>query len=434
MNRYALKDLKKWKDKRNRKPLLLQGARQVGKTWLLKEFGKESFQNTAYVSFYDNDDAKAIFDGRYNLDNIIASLEVVCGTKIEPGKTLIILDEIQECDRAFNALKFFNENAKQYHIAVAGSLLGVAVKHKQLAFPVGQVDFLTLYPLSFCEFLDAIGQNLMVQNILQSNIDVITKLSDMYVNYLRQYMFIGGMPEAVKVFIDTNSYEQVREVQNAIITGHENDFVKYTEPANVARIRAVWNSIPAQLAKENKKFVYADVNANARSRDFQEALEWLSMSGLIYLVHRIEKPSLPLVGYKDATAFKVYMIDSGLLAAKAGLSVRTVVEGNRLFEEFKGALTEQYVLQELVQTRSFMITYWKSKADAEVDFVVQHDERIIPIEAKAAKNLRAQSLKVYRKKYEPYISIRTSLAGYEINEGLYNIPLYMIENILAIIA
>lgn len=434
MKRYALKKLEEWKNKENRKPLLLQGARQVGKTWLLKEFGKECFENTAYVSFYDNEAAKNIFKETYNLDNIISALEVVCDTKIVAGKTLIILDEIQECDRAFNALKFFNENAKDYHIAVAGSLLGVAVKHKKLSFPVGQVDFLTLYPLSFCEFLEAMGQQFMVNHIVQKNTGVITMIAETYTNMLRTYMFVGGMPEVVKTFVDTKNYEAVREIQNAIIKGHENDFAKYTKPSDVARIRNVWNSIPAQLAKENKKFTYADVKDKARGRDYQNALEWLSISGLIHLVHKISKPDLPLAGYEDATSFKAYMIDTGLLCAKAGLSMQTVVEGNKLFEEFKGALTEQYVLQELVTMPNLPVAYWKAKADAELDFVIQYEDKIIPIEVKSSSRVQAKSLRFYREKYAPAKSVRTSLRPYNYHDGLYEVPLYMMENLLDIIA
>ncbi len=434
MKRYALKMLEKWKDKPNRKPLLLQGARQVGKTWLLKEFGRTCFKNMAYVSFYDNSEAKAIFESTYNLANIISALEIVCGTRIVPGKTLIVLDEIQECERAVNALKFFNENAKQYHIAVAGSLLGVALNHQKMSFPVGQIDLLTLYPLSFCEFLDAVGQGLMAQNIFQRNAPVINTLTESYTNLLRQYMFIGGMPEAVQTFIDTNNYESVREVQNAILVGYENDFVKYTDPVNVARIRAVWNSVPAQLAKENKKFVYTDVKTGARSREYQEALEWLKMSGLVHIIHNISKPDLPMAGYEEANAFKVYMMDSGLLCAKSGLSLSTILDGHRLFEEFKGALTEQYVLQELVQMQNISIAYWKSQAQAEIDFVIQFQEQVVPIEVKATYSIQAKSMQWYRKKYQPAMAVRTSLRPYESNDGLYNVPLYMVEALLGIIA
>ena len=429
MKRYALENLKNWKNSPNRKPLVIRGARQVGKTWLMREFAKESYKKTAYISFVDTPDAKNIFEGNYNLNNILLGLNVLTGVQITPKDTLIILDEIQECERALNALKFFNENAPDYHIIAAGSLLGVAVRQKQFSFPVGQVDFLNLYPLSFCEFLEAIGEKQVSELILDNKWEILKNFQDKCINLLKQYMFVGGMPEVVKFFADNKDMTEVRKIQNAILTGYTEDFSKYTESSNVAKITAVWNSIPTQLAKENKKFTYKDIQSGARAREYEAAVEWLALTGLVYIVHKITKPDLPLSGYEDSSAFKIYMIDTGLLCAKAMLEAKTIIEGNRIFEEFKGALTEQYVLQELKIKDNLPIGYWGTDSGtAEVDFVIQDKEKIIPIEVKASINLKAKSLASYRQKYNPQKVIRTSLAGFEENNGLFNIPLYMFEN------
>ena len=429
MKRYALENLKNWKNSPNRKPLVIRGARQVGKTWLMRKFTKESYKKTAYISFVDTPDAKNIFEGNYNLNNILLGLNVLTGVQITPKDTLIILDEIQECERALNALKFFNENAPDYHIIAAGSLLGVAVRQKQFSFPVGQVDFLNLYPLSFCEFLEAIGEKQVSELILDNKWEILKNFQDKCINLLKQYMFVGGMPEVVKFFADNKDMTEVRKIQNAILTGYAEDFSKYTESSNVAKITAVWNSIPTQLAKENKKFTYKDIQSGARAREYEAAVEWLALTGLVYIVHKITKPDLPISGYEDSSAFKMYMIDTGLLCAKALLEAKTIIEGNRIFEEFKGALTEQYVLQELKIKDNLPIAYWGTDSGtAEVDFVIQDKEKIIPIEVKASVNLKAKSLASYRQKYNPQKVIRTSLAGFEENNGLFNIPLYMIKN------
>ncbi|MDY4842051.1 MAG: ATP-binding protein [Alphaproteobacteria bacterium] len=431
MKRYAFEQLKSWKENPNRKPLVIRGARQVGKTWLMREFAKECYAKVAYISFVDTPDAKNIFEGNYNLDNILLGLNVLTNVQITPHDTLIIIDEIQECERALNALKFFKENAPDYHIIAAGSLLGVAVRQKQFSFPVGQVDFLNLYPLSFCEFLDAIGENKLSELILDKNWAVLQNFQDKCINLLKQYMFVGGMPEAVQSFATNKDMAEVRRLQNAIITGYKEDFSKYTESYNVPKINAVWNSLPTQLAKENKKFTYKDVQKGARAREYEAAVEWLTLTGLVYKIHKITKPDLPISGYEEASAFKLYMIDTGLLCAKAMLDAKTIIEGNKIFEEFKGALTEQYVLQELKIKDNLPITYWGTdKGTAEIDFVIQDKDMVIPIEVKATVNLKAKSLASYRQKYNPKKAVRTSLAGFEENNGLFNLPLYMIENLV----
>lgn len=431
MKRYAFEQLKSWKENPNRKPLVIRGARQVGKTWLMREFAKECYAKVAYISFVDTPDAKNIFEGNYNLDNILLGLNVLTNVQITPNDTLIIIDEIQECERALNALKFFKENAPDYHIIAAGSLLGVAVRQKQFSFPVGQVDFLNLYPLSFCEFLDAIGENKLSELILDKNWAVLQNFQDKCINLLKQYMFVGGMPEAVKSFATNKDMAEVRRLQNAIIAGYKEDFSKYTGSYNVPKINAVWNSLPTQLAKENKKFTYKDVQKGARAREYEAAVEWLTLTGLVYKIHKITKPDLPISGYEEASAFKLYMIDTGLLCAKAMLDAKTIIEGNKIFEEFKGALTEQYVLQELKIKDNLPIAYWGTdNGTAEIDFVIQDKDMVIPIEVKATVNLKAKSLASYRQKYEPKKAVRTSLAGFEENNGLFNIPLYMIESLV----
>ena len=431
MDRLLIEDLKIWKDKSDRKPLILRGARQVGKTWLMKEFAKTQYKKFAYISFVDTPEAMNIFEGNYDLENILLGLNVLTNVQITPNDTLIILDEIQECERALNALKFFKENAPDYHIMAAGSLLGVAVRQKKFSFPVGQVNFLDLYPMSFCEFLDAIGEKQLSELIYNSNWDVVKNFQDKCTNLLKQYMFVGGMPEVVKYFANNKDMAEVRNIQNAILAGYKEDFSKYTESSNVAKITAVWNSIPSQLAKENNKFVYKDVKQGARAREYEAAVDWLNLTGLIYKVNKITKPDLPISGYEENSAFKLYMLDTGLLGAKAMLDAKTIIDGNKIFEEFKGALTEQYVLQELKNYDDIPVTYWGTDTGtAEVDFVIQKTNQVIPIEVKASTNLKAKSLATYRQKYQPEKSIRTSLAGFEINEGLYNVPLYMMENIL----
>lgn len=431
MKRYLFKQLELWKDSFSRKPLVIKGARQVGKTWLMKEFGKKFYNKTAYISFVDSPEAIQIFEKGYNLENILLSLETLTGVSITENDTLIIFDEIQECERALNVLKFFNENASSYHVIAAGSLLGVAVREKNFSFPVGQVDFLELFPMNFCEFLEAIGEEKLARLILDYHFDITETFYEQYVNLLKLYMCVGGMPEVVKNFSVQRDLFEVRRLQKNILSGYRSDFSKYTTSSNVGKIAAIWDSVPSQLARENNKFSYKHIKEGARAREYSSALEWLTLTGLIYKVNKVTKPSLPLTGYENGAFFKIYMIDIGLLCAMSNLDFKTIIEGNTVFEEFKGALAEQFVFQEMKFLNELTICYWGSDSgNAEVDFVVQKGEQIIPIEVKASVNLKAKSLSLYRQKYQPEKAIRTSLARLEINNGLYNIPLYLIGHVM----
>lgn len=425
MKRDALEEMVAWKNRVGHKPLVLRGARQVGKTWLMREFGRLHYEHVAYVSLLDSPYASRLFEGDFQANRLLQGISMLCGVEVKPGKTLVILDEIQECERALTALKFLRENAPEYDIMAAGSLLGVAARQKKMSFPVGQVEFLDLYPLSFAEFLQSVGESSLCHVLRTLDMSLLPLVHERYVERLRQYMWVGGMPEAVQAFADGALPEQVRSIQLQILTGYESDFSKYTESFNIARIHAAWQSLPSQLSHENKKFVYGRIAQGARAREYEMALEWLRLCGLVYRIPRISKPAVPLSAYADAAAFKLFMSDTGLLCAKAGLDAQVVMSGTRIFEEFKGALTEQFVLQELMAMKSLPVAYWASEGIAELDFVVQHSDDIVPIEVKACTNLRARSLAAYRAKYEPRASIRTSLAGFEARDGLFNIPLYM---------
>lgn len=426
MDRDALKQLTEWKSGKNRKPLIIQGARQVGKTWLMKEFGRLEYKNTVYVSFDRNEHLKTAFSKSVEIPFLISALELDSGIKIEPDNTLIIFDEIQECPEALTALKYFNENAPEYHIVAAGSLLGVA-HHSGTGFPVGKVDFMTLYPLSFLEFLDAIGEGRFRKIIEDKNFTLISSFADKIIYILKHYYYIGGMPEVVQNFIEEKDYNKVRTLQENIIISYEHDFSKHASSTTSERIRALWNSIPLQLAKENKKFIYGAIKHGARAREYEEAVNWMRDSGLIYKINRISKPGLPIKAYENLEAFKLYILDIGLLGALSNLSQKTIIEDNQIFTEFKGALTEQYVLQQLKNKTNKQINYWTSRSNiAEIDFVLQVENLIIPIEVKATTNLKAKSLAQYRKEYMPPKAVRTSLANYKADGDLYNIPLYMI--------
>lgn len=426
MDRDALKQLTEWKSGKNRKPLIIQGARQVGKTWLMKEFGRLEYKNTVYVSFDRNEHLKTAFSKSVEIPFLISALELDSGIKIEPDNTLIIFDEIQECPEALTALKYFNENAPEYHIVAAGSLLGVA-HHSGTGFPVGKVDFMTLYPLSFLEFLDAIGEGRFRKIIEDKNFTLISSFADKIIYILKHYYYIGGMPEVVQNFIEEKDYNKVRTLQENIIISYEHDFSKHASSTTSERIRALWNSIPSQLAKENKKFIYGAIKHGARAREYEEAVNWMRDSGLIYKINRISKPGLPIKAYENLEAFKLYILDIGLLGALSNLSQKTIIEDNQIFTEFKGALTEQYVLQQLKNKTNKQINYWTSRSNiAEIDFVLQVENLIIPIEVKATTNLKAKSLAQYRKEYMPPKAVRTSLANYKADGDLYNIPLYMI--------
>lgn len=426
MKRYAMKNLEKWKNDKNHKPLIIQGARQVGKTWLMREFGAQHFTKTAYFIFEKNERLQNIFKGDLDVQRILDSLSILAGFKMTPN-TLILFDEIQECPEAITALKYFYEQLPEYYIIAAGSLLGVAL-HSGLSFPVGKVNFMTLYPLSFYEFLDAIGENMKLEQLEQGNFDILKPFHNDLIELLKKYLFIGGMPEAVLSYATEKDLYKVRKIQNEILTSYQNDFSKHIPLNEQAKLKMLWASIPTQLAKENKKFMYGKIEHGARAKEFENAIAWLEACGLIHKVYRIKKPDLPLSAYKDLAAFKIYMTDVGLLSAMSNLDARILLDKNDIFEEFKGALTEQYVLQQLIPySDELTITYWSNESNTnEIDFVVQYENEVIPIEVKAATNLQAKSLKWYIEKYKPQKAFRFSAADYKQNEVVIDYPLYAI--------
>ena len=425
MERLLIEELKKWQNKTDRKPLILRGARQVGKTWLLKEFGKICFKDVCYINFEQVDSLESVFSGTLNPEEIINQLSVFHGKRIQPNDTLIIFDEVQEMPRALTCLKDFAEETPEYAICCAGSLLGVAL-HKGTSFPVGKVDFLTLHSMSFREFLIANGEHMLVEYVLNGS-RALQPFESRLVNMLKQYFIIGGMPSAVKKWLDTKDYFAVDEVQHAIIVAYENDFSKHAPNNLVEKIRYVWDSIPSQLAKENKKFIYGLVREGARAREYEDALMWLSDAGEILRTYNVTKPDVPLKAYADLKSFKVFLLDVGLLRCLSGLSPKVILEGSRIFEEFKGALTEQYVCQELNTIPHLQSQYyWTTPSKAEIDFLLSEGLNVIPLECKAGYTMNAKSLKSYREKYSPTLSLRTSLLPYERNEGMCNIPLYIL--------
>ena len=429
MYRFAIEELKKWKTRENRKPLIIRGARQVGKTWLMKEFGASSYDQTVYINFDGNTQMQRLFDGDLDVQRIIIGLELYVGYKIDPENMLLVFDEIQEVPRALTSLKYFNENAPQYQIVCAGSLLGIAL-HDGTSLPVGKVEFLDLYPLSFYEFLTALGKERFVTLLKDQEYSTASNFRQEYVDSLKQYYFIGGMPEVVQAFVDNKDFNEARTIQQRILSAYEQDFSKHAPNEAVPRIRMIWNSIPSQLAKENKKFIYGLIKEGARAKDYELALLWLSDCGLVHKVNRITVPNLPLKAYEDLKAFKLFFVDIGLLSCLAGLRQNVLLDGNELFKEFKGALTEQYVLQELKTLKGIQCYYWTAeRGTAEVDFVVDNGADVLPIEVKAEINLQAKSLKVFHEKYQPAKSIRTSMADYKDEGWLVNLPLWAVENI-----
>lgn len=428
MYREAIQRLKLWKEAPNRKPLVLRGARQVGKTWLMKEFGKLYYQRCAYVSMDENERMEEVFRDAFDINRIIEMLEIEVGFKINSKDTLIIFDEVQEIPRALKALKYFQETAPEYHIVAAGSLLGIAL-HEGTSFPVGKVDFCDLYPLTFREFLLACGEEKLVEILDRNDLDAMHILKTKYKDYLKYYYYIGGMPEAVLEFITNRDMKSVRDVQNRLLYAYENDLSKHVPKEIVTRIRMLWNSIPAQLAKENKKFIYGLIREGARAKEYEVAITWLMDVGLVYKINRVKKPDFPLRAYQDFSAFKLFVVDIGLLGAMSRLNPKIILEGNRLFEEFKGALTEQYVLQQLITEPENDIFYWSAEsATSELDFLIQTDEYIIPLEVKAEENLQAKSLKVFTQKYGVKNAVRVSMSEFREQDWLVNIPLYNIGN------
>jgi predicted AAA+ superfamily ATPase len=429
MKRFAMNKLVAWKNSKNRKPIIIRGARQVGKTWLMKEFGKQEFKQTAYINFDQNPRIKGVFEGDLDIGRILLALSAETGVSICADDTLIIFDEVQEVPRALTSLKYFNENAPEYAIAAAGSLLGVAL-HPGTSFPVGKVDFLDLYPLDYKEFLCALGEERFADILGGNDISMITTFKDRFIERLKEYYFVGGMPEVVNDFAENKDYNRVREIQKNLLNYYQQDFSKHAPNLLVPRLNMVWNSIPMQLAKENKKFIYGQLREGARAKDFELAIQWLEDCGLIHRVERVSKPGLPLKAYMDMSAFKIYLSDVGLLCAMAELSAQVLVDGNRIFTEFKGALTEQYVLQQMISQLGLHAYYFSSeKSRGEVDFLLQGKNSVIPVEVKAEENLQAKSLKAFVEKYSPKCAIRTSMSDYREESWLINIPLYNIDRI-----
>ncbi len=432
MYRIAMEKLLKWKQSKRRKPLIIEGARQVGKTWLMKEFGKQAYTDTIYINFDSNSRMAELFASDLDTDRLIMGIELYAGRKINPDNSLLVFDEVQEVPRALASLKYFYENAPQYHIVCAGSLLGIAL-HQGTSFPVGKVDFLKLYPLSFKEFLMATDLERFVELLDKRDFEMMTCFKQTYIDSLKQYYFVGGMPEAVQSFAENKNFNEVREIQKRILAAYEQDFSKHAPNEIVPRLRMLWNSIPSQLAKENKKFVYGLVREGARAKDYETAILWLSDCGLVHKISRVNTAGIPLRAYEDLKAFKLFVVDVGLLGCMAGLRQRTLLDGNDLFVEFKGALTEQYVCQQLKTIEDLDIYYYTNdRGSCEVDFIVDTGEQIVPVEVKAEVNLRAKSLKTYQQKFSPKISVRTSMSDYKEEEWLVNLPLYAIDQLKAV--
>ncbi len=415
--------LNQWNKAEGRKPLLLQGARQVGKTWALKEFGETSFDALAYVNFMEDRTLGAVFEGDLNPERILRAISLQTGIQVEDQSTLVVFDEVQECPQALTSLKFFAEHRPDIPIIAAGSLLGVAL-HRGVSFPVGKVDHLTMYPLTFKEYLRNADEALC-KCLDDQDVDMLDAFRERFIEHLKTYYFTGGMPEVVDTFLATKSYEKAREVQNRLLYDYEHDFSKYVDPLLAEKIRLVWESAPAQLGRENKKFLYSAVRKGARARGYEEAIRWLQDAGLILKVNRISKPGLPLAGYEDKDAFKLYFFDVGLLGAASLLDPSVLLEKNALFSEFKGSLTENYVCQELVGQCGIKPYYWSAEnSQGEVDFVYAFNNAIMPVEVKAEVNLRAKSLRSFVERYQLEKGLRLSLSGFEEQDWLINMPLY----------
>jgi predicted AAA+ superfamily ATPase len=432
MQRKIIKSLLEWKNSPDRKPLLLKGARQTGKTWLMKEFGKTAYRNTVYIDFFNNQQARNIFEGDLKPRRIIEELGFISGESITPVETLIIFDEIQECNRALNSLKYFCEETPEYHIMAAGSFLGIAL-HDNESFPVGKTDYLTLYPMTFSEFLTALNEQQLLTAIEKHKPRFTALVKNDLSKYLKYYFYVGGMPEVVLAFTKEKNFNTIRSIQNKIISGYEDDFSKHIDIRLSEKVTRLWNSIPRQLARAAKKFIYNDVKPNAKSRDYRSALFWLAKCGLAYEVNRIALPHYPLASYAESEHFKLYMLDIGLLSAMSGLDINAFLERDpSVFDHFYGALAEQYVLGELKALSSLPLYYWarEGSAKAELDFIIQIGNKVIPIEVKAEKNLKAKSLKLFIDTYHPQIAIRFSMSdlGQSNYSGcvIYDIPLYMV--------
>jgi len=428
MQRRAINELIEWKHKQNRKPLIIRGARQVGKTWIMKEFGRRHYEKHVYVNFEDNPKMERLFSLGLDAERLLEGLSAYSSTLIDEH-TLLIFDEVQAVPKALTSLKYFNENAPQYQIVAAGSLLGIAL-HQGTSFPVGKVEFMDLYPLSFSEFLCAVNHENYAELLESGNIDLIGALKHEFVDLLKKYMFVGGMPEAVARYAQSKDYITVREIQRTILVAHENDFSKHAPNNIVPRIRMLWHSIPRQLAKENRKFIYGLIKEGARAREYELALLWLVDCGLVHKVNRVSSGNLPLKAYEDMGAFKLYMVDTGLLCALSGIEASAIIDGESLFTDYKGAVTEQFALQQLI-CNGIAPFYWSSeRSSGEVDFVFQANSKVVPLEVKAGENLQAKSLRVFTEKHKIEKAMRTSLSDFRRENWLVNLPLYMIEGIM----
>lgn len=426
MERSIYSSLKKWKESPTRKPLILQGARQVGKTYILKEFGAREYSEVVYINCDDNNDMQNMFVD-YDVDRIIRSMSAISGISIKPSTTLLILDEIQEVERGLASLKYFCEKAPEYHVAVAGSLLGITL-HEGTSFPVGKVDMLYMYPMDFEEFLLAMGKEQLVELLRSNNWTCLTPLRGMLTELLRQYYFVGGMPEAVKTYVERGDIWEVRSIHSKIIDAYRNDMSKHVPKQQVQRINMVWNSIPSQLARDNKKFIYGALRKGARANDFEIAIQWLVDSGLVHKVHRISKPVVPLKFYEDMASFKLFLLDCGLLGALSETPPEQILIGDNVFEEYKGAFTENYVLQQLKSLpRTFVYYYSNDNSTLEIDFVVQHEAHVIPIEVKAEENLRAKSLRQFVTDNSGLHGVRFSMSDYREQDWLTNVPLWAVR-------
>lgn len=425
MKRYAIDDLVRWKESHRRKPLIVEGARQVGKTWLVKEFAAQHYKNIAYVNFENEAFLRNIFETDYNVSRLLNALSAATGVEIVPGETLIFLDEIQEAKGGITSLKYFQEDAPEQHVIAAGSLLGIEL-HRHASFPVGKVQFLTLRPMCFREFLDAMGQEKLGEIIDSKDWAMIDAFAPRLKELLKQYYYVGGMPEAVLEFSVSQSWTEVRSIQREILQSYDLDFSKHAPAELVPRIRGLWNSLPTQLSRENRKFIYGLVKEGARAREYELALQWLMDGGLIHKVMNVTAPRILLKSYEDSGAFKLFALDLGLLGAMSGLEASTIVEGNRIFSEFKGALTEQYVLQELL-LRYEPFYYAKPNSQMEIDFLVQSNGNVVPIEVKAEENLRARSLRLFVEKNESAMAYRLSMSPHREESWMTNVPLYAVS-------
>lgn len=427
MKRILYKKLTDWKNNPKRKPLLLQGARQVGKTYLIKEFAKNEYENLVYLNFEENKGLKSLFVQSLNAKTIIENIELYIGRKISFHNSIIFFDEIQIVPDALTSLKYFNEQLPEYHVISAGSLLGVSVG-KQQSFPVGKVNFLNLYPMSFLEYLYAFDEDLLIEKLLKmNNVEMLPEIiHEKLIKYLMKYLFLGGMPEVLQTYLDTKDINLARKIQEEILEAYKRDFSKYTDRNQAIKTSELWLSIPYQLSKENKKFKYKDVRKNARASNFEQTIEWLRQAGLINIVYNLKIPKIPLAGYTDFSKFKIYLLDTGLLGAMLNLSSDIIIRPNDYFKEYNGAFIENYVASELTTNGYKDLFYWKSKNDAEVDYIIQHKNSIIPLEVKSGTSRNIKSLRSYEDKYNPKLIIRISPRNFIQDEKFINIPLYSV--------